>query len=278
VNSQNILIGEKTFSVLFDDALHKTVIAAGEDALRNYLLHGLDLNTNVTYVFELTGPYNRVVVRYEEPRVTLIAARDITTGEELNINELPIPRYIPRPKTWNIKDVVALRAFVDNADPGKLEGAVVCDSSFNRLKVKNKSWVLSSKAREMVTTSPRSGLEAIIQQSIDDVLPLIEKDVASKLVLLQAAYAAFCKHNDELFESFIRNSTTRKEFALQVQASDALTYVMFALYDDVMKSRKFTLSCDDYIRTLSIDGKLSPSMLDKLLNVLNMSIQPSSVE
>ena len=38
------------------------------------------LDTDYTYMFELVGPYNRVVIPYEEPAIYFIGARDKTTG------------------------------------------------------------------------------------------------------------------------------------------------------------------------------------------------------
>ena len=47
----------------------------------------LDNRHDLTLLFELTSPYNRIVVRHAEPKVTLIGVRSTKTGRELGLDE-----------------------------------------------------------------------------------------------------------------------------------------------------------------------------------------------
>lgn len=248
-----------------DEAAHPDLPCPKDDVTAHdwSVVDGYDrivhLNKELTYVFELTSPKNRVVVRYDEPRVTLLAARHTQTGRELAIETMRL-EHVRRPMTWEFKDVLALEGFVDRSDPAKLEGAVVCDSRFRRLKVKNKSWVLSSRAKDMVTVSRRSALEAIIMGKIDDVLPLLEETIAEKLLTMNDQARAYFVSVDRKFAMLHADAAgNRKHFAEQVLISDDWPTPYFNLWD---KKAPTTLS---WLQRLSTAQKLTSTMLDTIL-------------
>src|SRR5579885_1189732 len=173
INAGNLEIGDATFSQLFLQALKLTREEVSGKPV-DWVVDGpekvIHLNKELTYVFELVSPHNQIVVVYPEPRVYLLAARHTQTGKEVPIETLRI-EHVRRPKTWEIRDVAALACFVDAADPSQLEGAVVCvqtGASFQRLKVKNKTYVLAHKSKDTVTSSARNALEAVILDKADD--------------------------------------------------------------------------------------------------------------
>jgi hypothetical protein len=267
IKTGDMALNNTTFSELFWRAYLETTamvcardhLTPNEDTLQLFVESTCDsLNKNVTYVWELTSPYNRVVVRYDVPRVTLLAMRDIQTGKELDPAD-DAQAHMELPKSWPIHNVEALVAFVDSADPAVLEGAVVIDSKFNRLKVKNKSWVLSSKAKDLVTVSRRSALEAIILDKIDDILPLIEKDIADELNKMRDGLVLYMQTVDRRFAAFKNTTNSRKEFALAVNASGDWPTPYFNLYE----GRETCAMA--WLRGVARRGKLSPTMLDTIL-------------
>ena len=251
-----------TFSDLFFNALRSTREATSGEPI-TWEVDGYDkvvhLNKELTYVFELTSPKNRVVVRYDVPRVTLLAARHTQTGKEIAIETIRL-EHVQRPATWDFKDVLALEAFVDCSDPASLEGAVVCDSRFRRLKVKNKSWVLSSRAKDMVTVSRRSALEAIIMGKIDDVLPLLEESIATQLLTMNDQARTYLSSIDKKFAELSADAAgNRKHFAEQVLLSNDWATPYFMLWD---KKAATTLQ---WLQKLSTAQKLTNAMLDVIL-------------
>ena len=96
INKGNIVVGDITFSELFFIALHKTLLEYSttscsasvqcDSNVNRFVVNQSPevslflstLNKGITYVFELTSPHNHVVVKYEEPRVTLLAARRLS--------------------------------------------------------------------------------------------------------------------------------------------------------------------------------------------------------
>jgi len=273
IRSGHMEIGDMTFADLFWLANYETAKAyvldrsgSCERTLEEFRRTcDRTYNREWTYVFELTSQWNRVIVKYDVPRITLLAVRETQTGREFD----PATHgqaYMPLPRSWPLRDPAALAAFVDQADPSKLEGAVVIDSHFRRLKVKNKAWVLSSKAKDLVTVSRRSALEAIIVGTIDDVVPLLDADVSAELLKMQADLVSYCQSIDANFVRF-RDAAcgSRKAFAEQVTLSGDWTPAYFNLWEGK------STSALGWVRSMAERGKLSASSLDVLLARMGQS-------
>lgn len=89
-----------------------------------------------TYMFELTSPWNQVVVKWDETKVSLIGIRDNLILSEIKFTDHELAKVFDTPKVYplrSIKDVVDAA----NALPDNEEGYVVCDMFFNRIKVKS---------------------------------------------------------------------------------------------------------------------------------------------
>lgn len=265
IRAGHMEIGDMTFSELFFKALRETREAAEGKPL-DWEPTGFDkvvhLNKELTYVFELTTPYNSIVVKYDEPRVTLLAARHTATGRELPIESLHL-QHVNRPKTWDLRSAAALEAFVNAADTALLEGAVVCDSQFRRLKAKNKAWVLASKLKDRVTVSRRSALLAIIKGEIDDVLPLCEPDVSAELIRMRESMRDYLATIDRNFADYkAKAAGSRKDFALQVTSSGDWTPPYFNMWE----GRATTAL--EWMQKMVAAGKLSDGVLDVILRRL----------
>lgn len=97
-----------------------------------------------TFMFELCGPRNRVIVKYDSESMVLLGARHNDTGAELSPEAAAetagqpyiVARVLSRPRSLSELQ----RAFGD-ADPRALEGFVVVDESFRRIKVKHPGYV-----------------------------------------------------------------------------------------------------------------------------------------
>jgi len=88
------------------------------------------------YSFELCSRFNRNIVIYEESLIKIISIVDAKTLEEINIDSFHLTEFLPEKiKVNNLKEVYDLINLNDN--PIEVEGFVVVDSSFKRLKVKN---------------------------------------------------------------------------------------------------------------------------------------------
>lgn len=123
-------------------------------------------NPECTYMFELTAPENMIVVSHEQSKLTLLGIRNNITEEEY------------RPEISNIKNLNIVKSFPlrtmsdilnasQNLNPLEQEGYVICDSNFNRVKVKSPKYVA---LHHMVSEfSPRNCIR-LIQMGEDSEL------------------------------------------------------------------------------------------------------------
>ena len=115
------------------------------------------LNTDYTYMFELTSPHNRIVVRHTETCIRHIATRDNRT-----LLELDIDIGIPKPRRFNlhtIEDCIESAKQLGDDD----EGYVVVDQYYNRIKIKSPRYVALNQMSQGVTT--RGNIVEIIQKN-----------------------------------------------------------------------------------------------------------------
>jgi len=87
-----------------------------------------------TFMFELTTPYNRVVVQHHQRRLTLIGCRHNQTGAERDIRD--ISGY-PTVRSFPLQSMAEVEATLDTMKPLEQEGYVIVDSAFRRVKVKS---------------------------------------------------------------------------------------------------------------------------------------------
>jgi hypothetical protein len=256
---------ESTFAELFKHAVECTLREVyGSSASFNEWCN--DLNLYQTHIYELTSPLNRVVVKYETYRVTLLASRYTFTGKYQMFHNIgPDGAALQLPSVWPLNDIGALSAFVNNSDPSKIEGAVVVDAQFNRVKVKNKLWVLASRAKDALTMSARNALETIIDGTVDDVLPLLDEPIVKHIEEMRAKLVTYCTEIDGKFMALQAESEgNRKTFALKVQATQSWCVPFYELLKP-----KHT-SCLAWLQTASAEGRITDSLLDSLLE--NMQV------
>jgi hypothetical protein len=252
-------LNENTFGQLFFYSVAQTIDEIwGGFPLKDFFD---GLNKNWTYIYELTTPLNRVVVKYNKYRVTLLAARDTATGEYVT-DQVRYEQFLCRPSEWPLKSLSDLTAFVDAADPAKVEGAVVIDGNNNRVKVKSKAWVLASRAKDMITMSKRNALRAIIDGTITNVLPLLDLEVVNYIEGMQKSFNIFCKEIDADFKLLKTATPDRKAFALAVSASGLWAMPFFNLYSGKYEN---TL---DWLQELCKSDKITDTTLDTILGYL----------
>jgi hypothetical protein len=245
-------------SVDVEEPIYGTMIEAwkAEPTIFENWLNNLD--KSFTYVFELTSPLNRVVVKYDDYRITILAARETATGKYIPTDEL-YKIGVPVVETWPLKTLADIEAFLHDSDPAKIEGAVVIDANHNRLKVKSKQWILASRAKDSVTMSKRNALECVIDESIDHVVPILSEELQDYMYKLRAGLIEYCSQIDVAFTTYRISSKDRKQFALSVQVSGFWQTPFFNLY-----SGKWATTID-WLKYLSTVKKLTDSTLDTLL-------------
>ena len=99
-----------------------------------------NLDKTKTYIFELTGPENQIVVKYDKIYLYHIGTRSNITGKESNDNI-----GIEKPKEYfihNFEDCLKAVEELNKTDVVEHEGFVVVDGNWNRIKVKNAEYLM----------------------------------------------------------------------------------------------------------------------------------------
>ena len=159
-----------------------------------------------TYTFELATPYNRVVTRYEKDRIVLLSIRHLKSLTEVGYGSPQFLAYyeeikmavpiVELPKTYSVavnslEEVAKMAMTLPQMD----EGYVVVDANFNRVKVKNPSYLALLHLKE----SSSSSITALVQ-----------------LVLTNEG-SEFLSYFPEFTDQYNRISTAIKEIKDKVQ-------------------------------------------------------------
>lgn len=288
--------GRFTFRTLFEKALKDTCSL-------DFIEFTRGLNTRITYCFELTTPYNRIVVNYPESRVTLLAARQLYNNyQEIELIHLgggmrwvdfdlldqksrdhlislghskedtpaafvPVPfnlKGVPVVRAYTFTSIEDIHNYVSNQNPLEHEGVVVLDSNFNRIKVKNAAYVAFNRAREVLGASDRNCLELVLAEKEDDVMPALPKEIQDNLLKIKEGYRTWLREQEELYKDVFE--------AARAVAPDKKTFAY------TLNARKVKFpgvhfaifdgkasSVKDFIMKNRKDGTWANSLLDKIL-------------
>lgn len=204
-----------TFADLFWDRFEKIY---GLDRLD-------DLQRDCCYMTELCTPYNRVVKRYDEDRIVLLAVRNRETLGERDISTTSefgcAPEWWDRPQRFSVDAYGDIMDAVDELDPDD-EGFVCVDKHWRRIKIKQESYVLRHKMKSSIVERKNGIIEAIQAGDADDFVGTFPefkdvfeetKDEMDQLVERMEAYY-YGLDGDSVDPD---DHEERKEFALAVQ-------------------------------------------------------------
>jgi RNA ligase len=185
------------------------------------------IETGVTPIFEFTAPSNRIVIRYEEPKLTLIGARFINTGGYLSYKGLDLfARHI------GVDRVSAMEtqwgecaAFLSHVRELKgQEGYVLMfDPDFEHeplrqlMKCKGEEYILKHRAKDS-TVYEKNVLALILMGEIDDVLPLLSEEDQEHIVTYRNAVEEQMRNIALQIASLLEKArhVDRKTFAVEV--------------------------------------------------------------
>jgi hypothetical protein len=134
------------------------------------------------YYFELTGPLNRIVVVHDKPSLTLLGARDLSTQQEIDVQEASndFGTWLPVIKNFPLQSFDDIAASFEKLSPLKTEGYVVVDKQFNRVKVKHPGYVALHHARDGMTAKAfveiaRSGETSEVITAFPEFKPMLDE-------------------------------------------------------------------------------------------------------
>lgn len=123
------------------------------------------LDTNYCYIFELTSPFNHIVIRYEGISIWFLARRNMTTFEE--DSEIPEIENLRRPAVFphhSLSECVEAAHHMGDDE----EGYVVVDTFYNRIKVKGDEYLRLHKIRGNGPLTIVRVIEMWQSESLDD--------------------------------------------------------------------------------------------------------------
>lgn len=260
--------GIYTFRTLFEKAVQDTLGKPFDEFTRM-------LSVGFTYCFELTTPYNRIVVDYKTCGITLLAVRDLFDLQEINPSKL-ISRYLSMPgvpivESHKFTTIPELIDWISSLNPMEHEGVVVRDKNFNRIKIKNAAYVAYNKARDTIGASPRNCLELVLSEKEDDVIPFLPDEIVKNVLRIKEGVQRVIKQHDEAYTAAkaaadASNPGDKKTFAILVTKNKQLwTAPFFQMFDGKASNmREFIKNSRDKT------GNWSNSFLDKILELIDI--------
>lgn len=213
----------------------------------NYLKN--NCNPNNSYIFELTSPENRVVTRYLDRRLNLLAIRNKKTGEYIS-NELNDWKWKPKQYTFkNFNDIINSMKNL----PEDSEG-YVCNLGEWRIKIKNPSYLAIHNLR---TNGP------IHEKYIINLVH--NRDEAEYLGSFPEDYEKFKPYiyiRDNIESYYIniynkyKNIETQKDFAIAI-SKIPLNGILFALRQNKSIQHYLESTTSSYIQKIytTLKGK-----------------------
>ncbi|WP_028003158.1 RNA ligase [Sinorhizobium meliloti] len=166
-----------------------------------------------TPIFEFTAPDNRIVVRYEESALTLLAIRDTVAGgywPRRTLEGMGLPLVSVHDSASNGVDFTAYaRAILG------MEGFVVRFENGLWVKAKGEDYVLKHKAKDSILQE-KNILQLVLSGGLDDVLPLLDEDDADAARAYRDTVEAGVSRTVADLARFVaaNENVPQKEFAL----------------------------------------------------------------
>lgn len=192
------------------------------------------LNKNYTYIFELTSPLTQVYIYYPNNKLTLLAVRDLQTLKELDPEPIAKELGLECPIKYSFNDFQSIVQTINSWKGTEQEGVVVCDSNFNRVKIKNLDYVHGQQLLHKMSASDRNVMVVVVNGNYDDLLSkapsyVVDKINSFKDKLLKIKTICEYEYNKH------KNIENMKEFALSVQNCFWAAY-MFSMKRNKVKS------------------------------------------
>lgn len=250
------------FNQLYEKAIEGTRVKSYLDS---------QLNTNFTYIFELTSPANRIVTPYSETNVTLIGIRNNLNGYEVGkkaLDSVAKDMDVARPKSFECNtfdEIIAKAENLGSMDEGFVL-VVEQEGSFRRLKCKNSKYLAIAHMRNNGNISPRRILVLVMENEQEEYLQYFECD---------REYFDFVKeiYDDSLVRVMklwdeVKDIEDQKEFALAVQGGTKHKHEQGLCF----KLRKGSAGLYDLIQ------KTDPKKLAKSLHLKEKFAKKFSIE
>ena len=162
INDNIILMTRKGQSDVALQCVHECYI--DEEFMRECLSQGR------TPIYEYTSPRNQIVIKYDEPRLNLIAVRDNLTGKYYDVDEYS--EFNTFYLSWlggnDAQSLISQTRALKNK-----EGYVLRWPNGHMVKIKSDEYVMLHRGLDSMSREKRI-LDIILEDKLDDLLPLLD--------------------------------------------------------------------------------------------------------
>lgn len=248
--------------------LKQSAVAFWSDDNGNFYCKDIDwvnkLPDGWTLMFELTSPYNRIIVEYKEIKLWFHGARD-ENGIEHDPEEIAERFGIPYevPKQFDFKNFDQAFEAIKNWKGLENEGLVVCDADFHRVKVKCDDYLKVKFIRDIST--PKGIFWIVISEDYDDLTSHPEIQELAE------------KQKDELLEVLSKFRGLHKEITeARSKFEDQKSYALWVNKEHSSLSRFYfnapKKSEQDFINDIIKSLKSESNGYDKYLELKNLCV------
>jgi len=176
------------------------------------------LDKNLTYIFELTTPKNRIVKPYMETCLYLTGVRNKNTGEYFNIKD-----HIDKFTGFNVKlpDIYYFDSHENVVKSLKelkpLDEGYVCyhEKSGTRVKIKSPAYVAVHHLRDNGNVNPKRVALLVFENEYEEYLTYFPEDIIFFKSYIEA-YDILVKEIEKTYETY-KNIESQKDFALSIK-------------------------------------------------------------
>jgi len=224
------------------------------------------LNQERFYAFELMTPENINLVLVKVYSVFLLAGWDKSTLDEIPTDSLlEVPSFIPRAPKFHIRSFDEVVSRLKSKTTMETEGFVICDGSFNRIKMKTGVYIRANRLNSRLTT-PWRKIEAILGGDLDDILGILPTSVINEINDITAKIAVLRTNALQEYAQILLilpKGATRKDFAAIAKRTPYPGW-MFALYDGGNINEILQIAgADNLAKMIGIESDLDKETNDK---------------
>jgi hypothetical protein len=212
------------------------------------------------FFFELTSPYNKIVVHHNKAGLTMLGGRNIISHQEISaadaakhftpwrkerrsgiraaFDQLPVVKEFP------LTSFTEIYNSFPSISPTAQEGYVVVDSNFNRVKCKSPAYVALHHLRDGLS-SQRALVSVVLNGEIDEVVVSFP-EYKEQLVSIKSKIDAITTEMNVLY-SETKDIVVQKECANAIITSKC-PGALFAI-----RAKKHS-SVMEYLRSINIDN------------------------
>lgn len=166
-----------------------------------------------TWTIEVVSPINKVVVTYKETEAKVIAVRNNKTLNERDLSFLDSSFVAKRYSFNSIDDCVDFA----NESSGKiLEGFVVSDKDFNRVKIKGKGYLSLHHLKSSAGSSLKALISVVKNNEVSELVSAFP-EYSNALSQIKKEVDSWASRHEQVYDE-LKDISSQKDFALEVQS------------------------------------------------------------